>query len=55
MSMNKQKNKTSLYKKIIENNSFYSTEYGIDDKLIKEVDKRLSNQFVYILKKARFK
>lgn len=29
--------------------------YGIDDKLIKEVDKRLPNQFVYILKKARFK
>ncbi len=43
--------------KIIENNAFYSTEaiYGIDDKLIKEVDKRLPNQFVYILKKARFK
>ena len=41
--------------KIIENNVFYSTEYGIDDKLIKEVDKRLPNQFVYILKKARFK
>ena len=41
--------------KIIENNVFYSTEYGIDDKLIKEVDKRLPNQFVYILKTARFK
>ena len=41
--------------KIIENNVFYSTEYGIDDKLIKEVDKRLPNQFVYIWKKARLK